>query len=170
MPSDGPKYALGSLDDPSLRDQPPLVRAQVTQAIMQQLLTEVVDYACGGEVILPPGFRERIGGMKRTIETKFLADDSYRVVAVQMPTGIIFLGQGTRWEREEKGDLSIYEVVEEDRSADGSGYTALQRVGEENLPVGMVVSVRTSLLRNRAGGWRPWRYSPRMIEEAPSGG
>lgn len=166
--SDRPSYTLGH-DDPVLRDLPFHVRAQVTQTLMTQLMAEIVDQA-GGEIILPPGYRERAGTVTRTIETTFLDDGSYRIRTLDLPEAIVFIGKGTRWERMEgprrrEQRAVIYEVVEEDRSREH--YTGLRKVGEGGKLTGPVVSVSTSALRKGAGGWRPWNPPDTILEEAP---
>lgn len=166
--SDGrPTYELGGRGDPVLGGMPFLIRAQVVQKINQQLLTELVDHF-GGEVILPPGFRERVGENKRTITTRFIDGGFYKVWTVDMPKEIIHIGLGTRWERMEgprrrEQEPHFYLVVGE---AVG-GHVEMQRIDGDGVPLSSpLLKVNVETLKNGGGGWRPMAVSLGVIEGA----
>lgn len=147
---------------------PPLVRAQVVNAINVQLIAELVDLveSLGGEALLPPGFKDRMNA--RMVGTRFEDDGSYRVWTEPVTPETNHPGVGTRWERMEgplkKGQVrQLYEVIEH-----RPDMTTLVPLGEDGTPKpnALAVTSQSDYLRRGVGGWKRWSPPDEAIEEA----
>lgn len=161
-----PRY--NQFDSPALEGLSWVQRVQVLNAINCQLLTEIIQQA-GGEVILDPGFRDRLRQQKHAVESRFLDDGSYRLKVVPVAGDALMteIGGFTRWIRHDvaKGDQlgEVWEVIEDHH---GDVYTTLRRVDESGDPMPGKPEIRVKRdYMIRGIGWRRWTPPEEDIEQ-----
>lgn len=154
-----------AFENPALADLPDIAKAQVVQQINCRLLAELLD-AAGGEVILPPGFGERVGQASSAVMTRFLPDGSYRVWTE--PLHGSEPENGTLWERmagpRRQPLREVYGVAGVEF---GSPYTTLRRIDPDTggaVGGAPLLRVQSDHLRRGVGGWRPFRPSDEQVE------
>lgn len=157
-----------AFENPALAELPDLARAQVVQQINCQLIAELVA-AAGGEVILPPGFAERVGSQANLIITKFLPDGSYRVLAEPLHPVIDDGAQNaTLWERmagpRRRPEREVYGVAGVEP---GDPYRTLRRLDPDTgaaIDGKPLVRVKADHLVRGLGGWRRFKPADETIE------
>ncbi len=163
--ADGPAWE--AIDNPALDGLPNIAKAQVVQSINCAVIAEIVE-AAGGEVILPPGFGERVGDQRHVVRTRFLEDGSYRVWTESLTPEFNHPGLCSLWERmtgpRRRPEREVWGVDEQ-----GDTLTTMRRIDGrtgEALPGHPLIRVQTDHLRRGIGGWR--RFSPpaESIEQA----
>lgn len=155
-----------AFESPVLAGLPDLAKAQVVQQINCRLLAELID-AAGGEVVLPPGFRERAAQVGFVVKTSFLEDGSYRVW-----TEALELSEpenGTLWERmsgpRKQPAREVYGVAGKDPA--DVVYTTLCRIDPNTGAVikgTPLLRVQSDHLRRGVGGWRRFKPSDEQVE------
>lgn len=158
-----------AIDNPALAGLPDIAAAQVVQQVNCALMGELVE-AAGGEVILPPGFDERVGSPRHVVLTRFLDDGSYRVWTEPLPAELNEPSPGTMWERmagpRRLPHREVWGVVD---SEPGSSLTTLRRIDPltgEAMPGKPLASVPTDSLRRGVGGWRRYKPTREQIDAA----